>query len=204
MKRLKVFFFVTVVLSSTILFACSPKYKIENGQWAYITFDEAAGKRVRNISADINSFQVLKDKRYGKDRNHVFFEGRIIPKADPKSFQIIQSKGYSTYSKDKTNVFLDDAKVVFANPEKFIPFDWPYAKDDRRVFCGTIPIEIKNIEEFIVTETSGAKTSMTKSHFIKLNEKYAFLDTLDVNGVIFGEGKGETKTEKFNSYKKIE
>lgn len=50
--------------------------------------------------ADVNSFEVLGEtESYAKDKNNVYFWGKIIANADVKTFKII-SEDINGYSKD--------------------------------------------------------------------------------------------------------
>lgn len=82
----------------------------------------------------------------GKDKNHVFFKGKIIPDANPQTFKILETCLDGTYYLECDNAF--------------------YAKDDKQAyFVRTISDEVKiiktkNLEDF---------------HFKVINERgYAF------------------------------
>jgi hypothetical protein len=195
-------------LALPVLISCSPGYQKENDNWAWVSYDEAVGKRVSKIdSVDSESFTVLPDKDYAKDKNHVYWTGAIIIGADPDSFEAIANG----YSKDRHNVFLDYDKVVFANPKTFELLKFPYAKDDSHIFCGTIPLPIEKheIDDFQITAADklgfGMKSLMTLTYFIESYPEYKWLDTVGVKGVIIGEwATGETRTKTFRGLKSTE
>lgn len=58
-----------------LLCGCQAGYLKENGNWVYVTYDEAVGRRVVNLNADNDTFSILKNKKYAKDKNVVFYEG---------------------------------------------------------------------------------------------------------------------------------
>jgi hypothetical protein len=100
---------------------------------------------------------------------------------------------------------LDNDILIFANPKAFKIIEWPYSKDDKRIYNGNLPMEVDNIEAFEITKPEGGKTTSMKSFFIKWNKEYIWLDTLNVKGIIYGEdAEAKTKTEKFKGFKKIE
>lgn len=191
-----------------VLVSCHSGYKKENGQWMWVSYDESAGRRVSQIDEhDSESFFVLKNDKYAKDKSSVFYVGNIIQNADPKSFEVINKNGYS---KDKQNVFLGEEKVIFANPKTFEILEFPYSKDDKHIFCGTLPLKIEEnmISEFKVTNEdklmSATKSTTKISHFIELNPDYQWLDTLGINNVIVGEwATGETNQKKFKGFKEV-
>ena len=88
--------FVFSVLMTATLVSCSPGYQEENGEWVWVSYDEAAGRRITKIdSVDSRSFEVLANEKYGKDRMHVFYETEIILGADPNTFEILTENGYA-------------------------------------------------------------------------------------------------------------
>ena len=69
--------------------------------------------------ADVNSFEVLGEtESYAKDKNNVYFWGKIIANADVKTFKII-SEDINGYSKDKNNVYIGIQKIEGADPKTF-------------------------------------------------------------------------------------
>jgi len=188
-------FFITLILIS-----CNSGYQNENGKWTWISYDEAVGKRQDEVKkADTETFVILENKKYAKDKNYVFFKGRIIEFAEPSSFEIINDNGYS---KDSKNAYLDWDIIINSDPSTFLVLDWPYSKDKNNVFCGNLPLNTTNTNEFKVTKIGNGKTSTLKSHFVEKNPEYKWLDSVKVNGIITGEGEGQTETEKFVGYKK--
>lgn len=198
--RLPVLVFLLVFLSSCQTTFFQSGYTKENGNWIYVTHDEGAGRRVENLNVDNKTFTVLKNKKYAKDKNKVFYEGRVIKDASANTFEVINDEGYS---KDENYVFIDFDKVIDANPKTFIYLRFPYSKDDKNVYCGTLPMSVKNIEEFKVTEGGRERISILTKNFIESNRNYSFIDSNKYEGVVYGYGKGETKDQKFIGYKLV-
>jgi len=190
-----------------MIISCNSGYDKQDGRWVWISYDEGAGKRINDIDPHhFETFEVLNNEKYARDKNSVFYIGRIIKSADPKSFEVIGNE----YSKDAKNVFLDDKTIVFANPKTFNQLEFPYSKDDSYVFSGTIPLELdkNDIKEFVVTNENGlmssSKTTILLSHFIDQNPEYQWLDTLNIDAVIIGEwATGKTMKRKFKGYKEV-
>ena len=148
MKHIKSYFIITIAFF--LLISCNSGYTKKEGKWVWISYDEAAGKRVNEIDKhDFETFKILGDENYAKDKNSVFYIGRIIKNADPKSFEVLNNG----YSKDLNNVFLDNETIIFADPKSFEQLEFPYSKDKNNIFCGTLPLEItaNEVSEFIVT-----------------------------------------------------
>ena len=199
MTNRNIFKFIVIFLS-IFLISCDSGYQKGNNKWTWVSYDEAAGKRERIIEkADIETFVVLENEKYAKDKNSVYFIGRTIEFAEPNSFEIINDNGYS---KDSKNVYLDRDIIINSDPKTFSILDWPYSKDRMNVFCGNLPLMISDPNGFEVTKIGSGRTTTLKSHFIEINPDYFWLDTINVNGIITGEGEGETQTEKFIGYKK--
>lgn len=189
--------------------SCQSGYQKENGQWVWVSYDESVGKRITPIDAhDAKSFRVLKSKKYAKDKNAVFYHGRLIEHADPRSFQVIHESGYS---KDNNRVFLDDQIIVLADPATFEFLEFPYSKDSDHVFCGNIPLKIspQEVTEFKVTNTdklmSASKSTILFSHFLEMNPDYQWLDTTGITGIVVGDwGTGATNNKKFKGFRELE
>lgn len=198
------------LLLITILFlisSCNSGYNKEDGRWVWISYDEAAGKRINEIEQHhFETFEVLDNEKFARDKNSVFYIGQVIKSADPESFEVL-SNGYS---KDLNNVFLDAETIVSANPRTFKQLGFPHSKDSAHIFCGTIPLELdeNEIDEFVVTNgdelMSTSKSTILLSHFIEQNPKYQWLDTLNIGRVIIGEwATGKTKERIFKGYKEV-
>lgn len=182
-----------------ILISCSNGYEQSGGTWTYVTYDEAAGKRSLPIEGYSEPFTPI-DNAYATDKYNVYFKGRIIEGADPGTFELID-KGYS---RDENHVFLDQYQISMANPQTFELLEWPYSRDTRFLFCGTIPIPVMNPKEFVVIETSTERTAIKNSELLKINSTNRLLDSLSMNVVIYGSGKGETKNERIVNFELIE
>jgi len=118
-----------------------PGYRKTNGRWTW-AWSDSNTKVLSGV--DAGSFVVLADCKYGKDRSHVFYEGRLILNADPDSFVLLPTNvGWfgQCYAKDRCQVFLQGYPVTGADPGSFEIIDAPYARDRTRVYCGTVPME---------------------------------------------------------------
>jgi len=182
-----------------MLSSCSPEYRMENGKWAYVYYDEGAGKNVEYLNADNATFRIF-DDYYAGDKSGIFYKGYKIYSADPGSFEVISSGGYS---KDKNLVYYESEIVIGADPKSFKVLTFPYSKDLKTVYCGTIPMKVSRPEEFKVTVSSDTQITESIDGFIHRNPEYSYLDPAKYKRVIYGRGKGETGTENFKDFKKI-
>jgi hypothetical protein len=198
MKISKIFLLLFIAL----LLSCEPSYKKENGNWAWVSKYSAAGKFVREFSPHDSTFEILENRKYAKDKDSVYLEGISIKNADPNTFEVLSSNGYS---KDKDNVFLDTDIVIFANPKTFEIIEWPFARDDQRIFNGNLPMDVSDIESFKITRSGNSRIATVKYFFIECNEDYSWLDTMDVQGIIVGgDAEAVAENEKFEGFRKVE
>ncbi|BBM52608.1 hypothetical protein JMUB3935_1587 [Leptotrichia trevisanii] len=85
------------------------------------------------LNADVNSFVVLdKENGYAKDKNLVYYFGKKIEGANPKTFEIISD---GMYSKDDKNVYATVDIIKGADPQTFrrIP-ETNYARDKNTLY----------------------------------------------------------------------
>ena len=201
MARLMLFFMTITVITS-----CQTGYRKENGKWVWISYDEAAGKRVTEIElADYETFKILDNNNYAVDKYNVYYMTRLIKNANPKTFTILTDNGYA---KDDKKVFLDWDEVIVADPKTFQILRFPYSKDKDNIYCGTLPLRLsrEEVDEFKVTNEdklmSNMRSTILRTHFVEQNSDFKWLDTLDVDGIIVNEfATGETKTRKFKGYR---
>ena len=188
-----------ILILAPLLISCSEGYKKIDGKWAYVSRDEAVGKRVKFLDSDNQTFKVLQNKEFAFDKNNVYLSGVIIENAKSSSFVVLENG----YSADKNNVFLDYETVIDADPRTFKIIDFPYAKDDKKIYCGTLPLLTSNIDEFIVVKSGSMKINELTSSFIKLNPEYSWIDTTRYKSIVHGEGIGRTRNQQFDGYKKV-
>jgi hypothetical protein len=179
--------------------SCTEGFEKVDGKWSYISYDEGAGKRITPLEkVDQSTFEIMKDKQYGKDKNTVFINAAKIDNADPKTFSVIGK----SYSKDKNHVYFESSTLINADPKTFKVLDFPYSRDNKTVFCGTLPFKVSDIESFKVTQPSTSISTTLTSEFIKREPEYSWIDPIKYKNVVYSEGKAETKNEKFEGFKK--
>lgn len=207
-------FLLLIFLLLTLLSSCGTDtgYTRENGQWTWVTNDENYGRRSHWIEEiDQESFKVLKNKNFGADKDHVYFQGKKIKHASPSGFEILTDNKYA-YSKDRQHVYFENEVVLRADPQTFEVLEFPYAKDKNDVYCGTLPMGLPSDEVSTFKATNEDKLmagmiSTTKlSHFLELYPRYQWITTLNVEiqNVITGDwGTGETNTRKFKGFEAV-
>ena len=208
---MKLILFVVVVFSCLFLLSsCRHGYKKKGGQWAWVTYDESVGERVKWVErADPATFEILEDGQFAKDKAHVYFQGRTIRHADPTSFRLLN---HATYSLDAKRVFLDAETILDADPATFEILAFPYSKDKNYLFNGTVPmlVEPDEKERFRVTNEepmmSSTKTTTLFSHFLEMNPDYQFLSRYAEENkfVITGDwATGESHRAKYKGRRNV-
>ncbi|MVM33097.1 hypothetical protein GO755_23855 [Spirosoma sp. HMF4905] len=149
---------VILTLIGLLLIGCGPGsrrgYRIENGEVAMYRGWPATRSIIGE--ADTDSFTIINDD-YGKDKNHVFYIGQIIPNADPATFEYLSG----AYSRDKNNGYSRNVLISTDGPHfKVIPNvndtptnvtaeGAPYVRDRYKVYKDTFIIEGADPASFV-------------------------------------------------------
>ncbi len=117
----------------------------ENGEMYFRTPTSLADEyKVEGV--DLQTFEILANEDYAKDKNNVYFYGRKLEGADSESFTIINFKLYfvdlkayveamdSPYSKDKNNVYYKGNNVKEADTKSFTVIDFNFSKDKNNIY----------------------------------------------------------------------
>ncbi len=90
-------------------------------------------QKIKITKADKKTFQVIKDP-YAKDKNFVYYKGRIIKRADPNRFIIFSDN--NNYAKDKYLVYYQGEKIENSDVATFNVFEKnpSYATDKSFVY----------------------------------------------------------------------
>ncbi len=99
------------------------------------------------IGADIDTFEVLGDQGlFAKDKNNVYKDWKIIERADPVTFKIIDS----VYSRDKNYIFAHTSPVEYIDVNTFEIIKGDYQKDRYNIYWQTKPLEGADLNSFRV------------------------------------------------------
>ena len=140
-----------------ILLLCSAfyiGYRTYAPNWRYLIKNEAVHYKGWSssigyfdehiISADPNSFKILQNPFYGKDKKSVFYQGKIIKQADPQSFSILDD----LYAKDKWHAFFQGKLMVSSLGASFHLLDNDYSTDGTDVFYRGIALKVQSTKNF--------------------------------------------------------
>ena len=133
------------VLALMLLTGCQG-YKMENGNWSLIRYNEGVGRMVTVVEgADRASFTPL-NREYAKDNQRVYWETTVIREADPSTFTLLGQH----YSKDKSKVFWREREITGADPATFRILDGSHllGKDKSDFYFGATPLGVADMSSF--------------------------------------------------------
>jgi hypothetical protein len=153
------------LLDQNLLFSSIPS----GNQHTYSFTDEELVQLEREVSipsqADRASWvEISPYPFYGKDVNHVYFEGHIVPEADPATFRLEKAFGV-----DKNHVFYNGVIMPDVDVPTFTTqMPMHFAKDKNRVYyCAQILPDV-DLETFEVFPDSAY--AQDKNHIYFMNE----------------------------------
>jgi len=163
-------------------FSGSKGYQKIDGQWAWVATN-VNGTSVARFDADVDTFEVLKDTRYGKDKYRVFHRTTVIQGADPATFELLST---TDYAKDREHVFLQEHQIPGADPRSFEVIRYPYGRDATHVYCGTVPMAVEQVKGFeIVSEIGAIGAFPHRGEFLRLHgQAFAHLDVSPEHRVV--------------------
>ncbi len=130
-----------LVVVSLLSAGCNTGYTKSNGKWTYIIINEAVGREVRAIDADVTTFKVHPNPAYASDKNHVYRYGLVLEGFDGATYRQLPDGEYSI---DANGVYWWDSLIEAADPNSFRVLKGPYSRDDKHVFCGTLRMNVED------------------------------------------------------------
>jgi hypothetical protein len=122
----------------------SYNYKVENGKWSFLQWDEGRGRTVSEVEgADQNSFVPI-NGLYAKDKNYVFLRGNFVDWADPNTFVYLGKD----YGKDRQKVFFGGKELKGADPNTFQIIEYRWSKDKNDAYYESQPMEAVDVASF--------------------------------------------------------
>ena len=161
-----------ILLTLSILTSCRRGYKVEGGKVYYEYWNEGSGQNKRIVEqADANTFQNLSfdcdcDFKFGKDKNHLFIDGKLINNIDPNTFRFVGN--YIFRDKDSAYFFgfynnINDCVIKGVNPDKIKLIKYPWAKADNLLIHGRDTVGLDDINDFVPIDDDWGKT---KKHIL--------------------------------------
>jgi len=160
-----------------------------DGEWVYVSWNAGSGTSVHKLNADNDTFAVLEERDYAKDKYRVFYKWEEFPGADPASFQVLER---ACFAKDKKNVYVMTYPIPGAESASFKVIRGPYSRDAVRVYCGTVPMETANVDGFEPLECDGMwEITFDKGSFLfDFGESFSKLEISQDHPVVTGTGWG--------------
>jgi hypothetical protein len=136
---------IASILALILLTGCQG-YKVENGKWAFVQWNEGFGRMVLPVNnADQESFKPI-NRDYAKDSQHVYLWDGIVKGADPNTFVCLGNN----YSKDNQSVFFQAQEIKSADPGSFQVVEEGWSKDKNDVYSGSEPLKVVDVASFTI------------------------------------------------------
>jgi len=188
--------------------SCKRKYTIEGDKVFYEYWNEGSGQNRRLLEmADSKTFQPIEfdcdcDFKFGKDRNHLYIDGKPINNIDPYSFTFIGN--YVFRDKDSAYFFgfynnLNECSIKGINPDRLKLIKYPWSKADNILIYGNDTILLQDINDFIPIDKYWGKT---KKHVINENKIINQADPKSFEVINSYSGKDSKHTYEFGKIKK--
>jgi len=158
---------IILLVVFSVLTSCRRGYKIEGDNVYYEHWNEGSGQNKDLIdSADPKTFQKLKfdcdcDFEFGKDKNHLYIDGKPIRNIDPNSFKFIGN--YVFRDNDSAYYFgaynnINDCAIKGVNPDKIKLISYPWSKADNLLIHGYDTLSLGDVNDFIPIDEDWGKT----------------------------------------------
>ena len=165
-----------IIICSFLLMGCSVGYKVEDDKVYYEYWNEGSGQGMKLMEdADAKTFESLEfdcncSFDFGRDKDHLFIDGKTIRDIDPKTFEFI---GNYTF-KDKDSVYffgfyndINDCALKGVDPKKLKLLTYPWAKAGNILCHGSDTLTLSDIDDFVPIDEDWGKT---KKYVISWNE----------------------------------
>lgn len=182
----KSFYFILICLFT---YACEG-YEVKNGQVYYKDWNEAHGTRENIISkADAQTFEILGNEAYARDKNYVFYQGQIIHGADPESFEPLEG----LFAIDKERAYYSGDSIEGASSRDFKVLERGYSADYKDIYLQRKPLHVCSVEGFKFIEATDDKRFFTRwstdgCHYFYLEYKVPSEDYEKIK--IYPKGEG--------------
>lgn len=159
--------FLIPVMLVLMISSCRKGYKIEDDQVYYEYWNEGSGQHTDPLTdADVNSFEILEfddesSFAFGRDKQHLFIDGRLMRRIHAASFQFIGDYFYA----DKDSVYflgfyndINDCSVKGIRRDQFQLISYPWARAGKTLIHGNDTLTLTDIETFEPLDEDWGKT----------------------------------------------
>jgi hypothetical protein len=157
-----------MLLGCLILSGCRTGYKVENEKVYYLYWNEGSGNGKSYVQeADAATFQKLEFDcscpfSFGRDKDHLFIDGRLISDINPNSFRFV---GNYVFADDKAVYFwgfyndINDCAIKGIDQSKLQLISYPWAKAGNVLIYGKDTLTLDDIEDFKPIDKNWGLTS---------------------------------------------
>ncbi len=146
------------IFVSLFIYACKG-YEVKDGQVYYKDWNEARGTLERVISeADAQTFEILGNDEYARDKNYVFYHGQIVSGADPGSFIPIEG----LFAVDKDRAYYSGDSITGSSSQDFKVLGGSYSADYKDVYLKIKPMNVCSVKDFKFIEATDDKRFFTR------------------------------------------
>jgi hypothetical protein len=191
--------FLLFILIAILFTSCEKKYIIKNESVYLKGWSEANGGYERLVpNADSKTFENMEFEdvncTFGKDKYHVYMDGEIVKKCDPKTFEYIDNY----FFRDKNAIYFfcfynstDDWRINSINPKKFKIIKDYWATDGEYLLNGYRTLKLDDLNSFVPLNENWGKT---KTHIIYQTEivKNVDYNSFEVIDLYSGKDKNHT------------
>jgi hypothetical protein len=103
------------LIAFLFLIGCSTGYEKEANAVYYKSWNEGSGSSKYTLDADPQTFRVLKNSNYAKDKQKVFYKGIVIEGADATTFEALEEG----YARDKNHGYYEKTPVISSKGQTF-------------------------------------------------------------------------------------
>ncbi|GAB2873646.1 DKNYY domain-containing protein [Hymenobacter ruber] len=196
---------VTVVLS--LMTSCNNGYKVEHDGVYYEHWNEGSGQNKQKIeTADTRTFKELNfdcdcSFKFGKDKNHLYIDGKQIKNMDPSTFRYV---GNYVFRDNKSAYFfgfyndINDCAIKDVNPDKIELISYPWSKAGNLLIHGRDVLVLDDIDSFKPIDKDWG---ITKQHVIYKSRVLVGADPASFEVINSYSGKDKLHDYEFGKIK---
>jgi hypothetical protein len=204
--KIRTILIIITVFAISALTSCGRGYKVENDEVYYEYWNEGSGRgRWLLKEADASTFQELEfdcNLCFGKDKNHLFIDGRLIKNIDPNTFTYIGN--YVFTDKDNAYFFgfhsgnLNNCAIEGIELDKLQLIKYPWAKAGNILIFGGSTLSLDDIDDF---EPINEKWGKTKKYVFYRDEILEEADPETFKVINWRLAKDKNNTYEFGRVK---
>ena len=128
----------------------------------------------------------MRESKYEVIGTEVIYEGsHVLATADSATFESLAD---AEYGKDGHAVYILGHTIPGADPKSFRVIRSPYSRDNRRVYCGNVPMDVADLDSFeLVRESWTWGTAFMKESFcLEFGNAFDAIEVSDESPAVVG------------------